>query len=162
MFKEAQVAGLFTATVDEKLFKNVKGVQNISTTLYKISMIDLTSDTPEEIKKTNVTNGVKITFSNLPLISDTKRACAFYDDKEGKFVFDVEGNQGCVFSIPNKMEGNSTVPDNTKAECICNHNTIFGLSEYKARTTKRQDMNDSSRLTFTLSLIFMILFFTTF
>lgn len=163
MFKEAQIAGIVFAKVDKNLFKSFNGSSKLSDTLYKISAIDLTSNTFEEIKKTNVTNGVKISFTGLTEDPNKKRACVFYSDKEQMFNQDIDGNLGCQFIVPNKTGAdNKPVPDNTKADCICNHNTIFGLSEYIARATPRQDMNESSRLSFVLSIVFLILFFTTF
>lgn len=82
MFSQAQIAGLFTAKVDRSFFSNIKGESNIVSNLYKVTALDLTSNTFEELKQTNVSNGVTIEFFNLGTVpANSKRACAYYDDK---------------------------------------------------------------------------------
>lgn len=131
MLEEAQIVGMFTGEVDRSLFKNVPGENMTISSLFKITAVDLTSNRPEEIKKTNITDGVSLVFSNLAeLPENTKRACVFYNDLESKFYLDVQGLHGCTYHPVNTTEG---AIDNSKAKCICNHNTAFGIAEYVER-----------------------------
>lgn len=143
MFSQAQIAGLFTAKVDRSFFRNIKGESNIISELYKVTALDLTSNEFEEIKQTNVTNGVTVDFFNLGSIpANSKRACAYYDDKTQQFFFDVNGMYGCRYQQVSEKQ----------ASCICNHNTIFGIVEYIPGTPRHTVENSSSRLTATLSI----------
>lgn len=163
MVNGVQVIGIFSGQVEKSLFQNIDGSKSVVSGLYKMSAIDLTSDSFEEIKKTGVENGVKYSFQNLTDVKDKKkRACAFYSDQESAFIFDFEGTRGCVLTTPNKTVDGVQVPDQTQAICTCNHNTIFGLSEFTARNTTRKDMDDAFRLTFNILIALLIVFFSTF
>lgn len=159
MVEDAQVVGVFAAKVNTNIFKNVKAANVTIADYYKITAVDLSNNNFEEIKQTNKTDGVSIFFTDLPTPGlNKKRACAFYDDVEAMFVLDDAGERGCTLKTFNKTVGSDTVIDNSVVQCICNHNTIFTLAEYNARTTPRLNMNNSSILSSALVTIILALF----